>query len=872
MPNTITPFEERLYTEYDLKGRVKLAIIISMILFVSFLLLDWVYTPQHIKTFAIIRFSVAALEFLLLVIAKRTKTHRGFLNLAMTMVILDAVGIGIMIQILGGFLTSYYQGLNIIVMGMIVVIPFAFREAIFLYVLTWAIYAVPSFLKIAGGQAPIVLNGESLDLWRFVTNNLFFLTSIIIVGAVGSHSMDSTRRRELRSRTQLEETTAKLQESNIKLKSLDELKTQFFANVNHELRTPLTLMLAPLKAILENRMGKLSAQFRDTLETMQRNGYKLLKLINNLLDLTKLEEGKMRLKIKPVNLVEFTNSLLSTVKPLADQNQIKLYFQHPPHDVELVVDPDQFEKVILNLLSNALKFTPKGGKITVYIEDKDSSVTLAVEDTGIGIPANMLETIFDRFSQVDGSMSRSHEGTGIGLSLAREIVSVHGGAIRAESELGKGSRFIVDMLKGESHFPEDVLDRRQEEHPVGLKRRTTDTGEPRVQDIVADAHRLQLVDLEHVDIEGPAGEATKTHDALILAIDDNAEVLKLMKMLLSDEFDVEVATSAEKGLALMREKSPDLVLCDVMMPGMDGHAFCRTVKADAALKHMPVILVTARTGAEMLAEGMQAGADDYISKPFDSVELKARIRALLRIRRSRIRAGPGQPEPQDADLRPCRSAALAVPVHGQVPGLRHRREGRIHPPPLDPGDRLLAEDRGPDGLQRKGEGRPRAGRAPPRRRQDRRPGEHPQQAGQADGGGVRPHQGAPGAGREHPAPGHRAQGHRQGRPGPPRALRRHGLSRRVEGPGDPPRRPDHGRSRRLRLDHLAAAVPQGVVPPLRGQGDHPLLGGPVRPGGRRALPRGQRVPRPGAGRGRGPGRTARPEDSAGLSRPSSPPA
>jgi len=630
MANAITQFEERLYTEYDLKGRVKLAIIISMILFVSFLLLDWVYTPQHIATFAVIRFSVAGLEFLLLVMARHTKSHRGFLNLAMTMVILDALGIGAMIQVLGGFLTSYYQGLNIIVMGMIVVIPFSFHEAILLYVLTWAVYAVPSLVMVIVGQAPVVVNGATVQLWRFVINNLFFLTSIIIVGAVGSYSMDTTRRRELRSRIQLEETSRQLQESNVKLKSLDELKTQFFANVNHELRTPLTLMLAPLKAILEGRMGKISAVLTDTLDTMQRNGYKLLKLINNLLDLTKLEEGKMRLKIKAVDLVDVTNALLAAVKPMADQKQIKLYFQHPPHDVELVVDPDQFEKVVLNLLSNALKFTPKGGKITVYIEDRDSTVSLVVEDTGIGIPPNMLESIFDRFSQVDGSMSRAHEGTGIGLSLVREIVALHQGRVRAESELGKGSRFIVDLLKGEAHYPSDVLDRRLEEQPVGLKRRTTDTGEPRVQDIVTDAHRLQLVDLERVDIEGAA--AAKTHDALILAIDDNTEVLKLMKMLLGDEFDVEVATSAESGLILMREKGPDLVLCDVMMPGMDGHAFSRAVKNNDALKHIPIILVTARAGSEMLAQGMQAGADDYISKPFDSVELKARIRALLRIR------------------------------------------------------------------------------------------------------------------------------------------------------------------------------------------------------------------------------------------------
>jgi response regulator RpfG family c-di-GMP phosphodiesterase/signal transduction histidine kinase len=468
-------------------------------------------------------------------------------------------------------------------------------------------------------------------VWRFVINNLFFLTSIIIVGAFGSYAMDSTRRRELRSRSQLEDTTGQLQESNAKLKTLDELKTQFFANVNHELRTPLTLMLAPLKAILDGRMGRLSAALRDPLETIHRNGYKLLKLINNLLDLNKLEEGKMRLKIRTVNLIDFTSSLLSSVKPLADQKQIRLYFQHPPHAVDLTVDPDQFEKVILNLLSNALKFTPKGGKITVFVEDRDSTITLTVEDTGIGIPANMLESIFDRFSQVDGSTSRPQEGTGIGLSLAREIVTPHQGSIRAESELGKGSRFIVDMLKGDAHFNAEVLDRRQEDQPIGLKRRSSDTEEPRVQDIVTDFRRLQLVDLERVDIEG-AGDKIKTHDAQLLVIDDNPEVLKLMRMLLSDEFDLELTASAEKGLAMMKERLPDLVLCDVMMPGMDGHAFARSVKSDEGLKHIPIILVTARSGAEMLNQGLQAGADDYISKPFDSVELKARIRALLRIR------------------------------------------------------------------------------------------------------------------------------------------------------------------------------------------------------------------------------------------------
>ncbi|HVP91782.1 MAG TPA: HD domain-containing phosphohydrolase [Terriglobales bacterium] len=632
MPSRDMLFEDRLNKEYDLRGRTRLAAFLSVVLYIMFIGLDAIYTPELFLTFLCLRLGVVAVVLVLIGLINRTRSTQGTMNLAIILALVDAAGIAVMIQILGGFKASYYQGLNIIVMGMMVLIPLAFRETLIIYASVWLMYVLPSLAQVLRGQRPIVVDGVPVQLWRLVMNNLVFLTSIIVVGAFGSYLMDSIRRRELRSRLELERTTAQLQESNVKLKSLDELKMQFFANVNHELRTPLTLMLAPLKAILENRMGKPSAELRDTLETMQRNGYRLLKLINNLLDLTKLEEGKMRLKIKPVNLIEFTGSLLSTVKPLADQKQIKLYFQHPPHDVELVVDPDQFEKVVLNLLSNGLKFTPKGGRITVYIEDRDSTVTLTVEDTGVGIPANMLETIFNRFSQVDGSMSRPHEGTGIGLSLAREIVAVHQGTIRAESELGRGSRFIVDMLKGDAHFPEDLLDRRHEEHPVGLRRRTTDTGEPRVQDIVTDAHRLQLVDLEQVDLEVSEAAGPKTHDALILAIDDNAEVLKLMKMLLGDEFDVEVATSAEKGLALMGEKSPDLVLCDVMMPGMDGHAFCRAVKADETLKHTPIILVTARSGSEMLAEGMQAGADDYIAKPFDSVELKARIRALLRIR------------------------------------------------------------------------------------------------------------------------------------------------------------------------------------------------------------------------------------------------
>ena len=586
----------------------------------AFLILDAIYAAQFFKLFLMIRLVVLAAHLILLFMCSRITLNRSYVNIAIVLAFFDVAGIAVMIYFLGGFATIYVQGLYIIIMGLAVAVPISFKNTVLLYAMTWMSYAISSFLSVPSGGS------------QDVFNNLFFLTAIIIIAAFGSYVMDNIRRRELRSRIQLEEMTEKLRESNEKLKSLDELKTQFFANINHELRTPLTLMLAPLKSIQDGRMGKITSTLQDTLDTVQRNGYKLLKLINNLLDLTKFEGGKMRLKIKPTNMSDFINDLLQSVKALADHKEILLYFQHPPHDVELSVDPDQLERVVLNLLSNALKFTPEKGKITLYLEDKEHTVSFAVEDSGIGIPPDMLDSIFDRFSQVDGSASRSQQGTGIGLSLVREIVLLHGGTIRAESQMGKGARFIVDMPKGDAHYSEDVLERRVMDTPDSLKRRITDTDEPRVQDVVSDFRRLQLVDMETVEIGGEVVTGSEIHDALLLVIDDNPEILKLMKMLLSDEFDLILCSSAEEGLSILKQELPDLVLVDVQMPGMDGFTFANKIKGDESTKHIPIIMVTARTGAEMLSAGLKAGADDYISKPFDSVELKARIHSLLRIR------------------------------------------------------------------------------------------------------------------------------------------------------------------------------------------------------------------------------------------------
>ncbi len=476
---------------------------------------------------------------------------------------------------------------------------------------------------------------------------------------------------------------------------------------------------------------------------------------------------------------------------------------------------------------------------------------MTVEDTGIGIPDNMLETIFDRFSQVDGSKSRAQEGTGIGLALAKEIVLVHKGTIHAESELGKGSRFIVELRKGEEHFDEDVLDRRSEDLPIGLRRRLTDTEEPRVQDIVTDFRRLQLVDLERVDLGSGRVDEAKVHDALILCIDDNPEVLKLMKMLLADEFDLELVTSAEQGLKFLRDKNPDLVLCDVMMPGMDGHAFSRAVKADESLKHIPIILVTARTGAEMLNEGIQAGADDYISKPFDSTELKARIRSQLRMRQMeselalvnknlRMRTSDLVEQQRSLFLSTVKSLASAIDAKDEytrhhstrVTDFSLKIAAKMGFSEKELGDLELAallHDVGkiavPESILNK-------------------PGKLTDEEFKLI--------------KEHPVRGEAILSPVIELKEIGRVVRAHherydgtGLPRPAEGAGDPPRRADHDHRRHLRFHHLGASLPEGRLPPLRRQGDHQLLGDAVRSRGRREFPGDRRDVRPGQGPGQG---------------------
>jgi putative nucleotidyltransferase with HDIG domain len=607
---------------------VKKAMFIAMVLFPLFIIVDYFLARHYITYLIIIRILTVFLTLTIYLLCNSSIGKRYAMELGMTGFLICALSIIIMIHFTGGYKSSHYAGLNIILFALCILVPLDIFRGIIVAVLMYLMYLIP-----------IVIIGNIDDISILVNNN-FFLISIMIVSLASLYYNNILRYREFASsynqqktNNELKELTDELEETNEKLLINDRLKTEFFTNVSHELRTPLTLILSPLTPLIEDKEGIVPESVKETMEIMQNNGLKLLKQINNLLDFAKLEAGRMRLNFQEVDLISFCKDIIAAVQYLATSRGLKLYFQYQMEDeIKVMIDLEQFEKVVMNLLHNAIKFTGEGGRITLLLEDHANDVELVVEDTGVGIPDDMLEIIFDRFAQVDGSSTRNNEGTGLGLSLAKEIVELHGGSINAESVIGKGSRFIVNIQKGEHHISEDVRDRRKLEQPVQYKKRQSDVEGIKVNEVVSNYRHLQLIDLEQQFDITSKDQRSGTHEFSLLVIDDNPDILKLMHFLLRDEFDLLLSSSGKEGLNMLREYNPDLVICDVMMPELDGYTFCREVKSDPNFKHIPIILVTARVGSDVLTHGIDSGASDYIAKPFDPAELKARIRSLLRTR------------------------------------------------------------------------------------------------------------------------------------------------------------------------------------------------------------------------------------------------
>ncbi|HEY2318624.1 MAG TPA: SpoIIE family protein phosphatase [Solirubrobacteraceae bacterium] len=401
----------------------------------------------------------------------------------------------------------------------------------------------------------------------------------------------------------------------VALEELDRAKTAFFSNVSHEFRTPLTLMLGPLQDALAQHGGLPP----DRLEMVHRNALRLLKLVNALLDFSRVEAGRMRAEFHPTDVAKLTADLASTFREATDRGGLDLIVECEPLDRSVYLDRDLWERIVLNLVSNAFKATLEGS-IAVRLRTVGDHVQLSVTDTGTGIEPEEMDRLFQRFHRVR-SVARSYEGTGIGLALVKELTELHGGEVAATSTLGEGSEFTVTIPFGSAHLPADQVYADSTEPAASIAALFV---EEAMSWIETPSDRLTPGVLTAAT-ESAALEARSR----VLIADDNSDLRRYLTTLLAGTFDVEAVSDGNAALRIIRERPPDLLISDVMMPGRDGYELLQALRSAPETQDLPVLLLSARAGEESAIEGLQAGADDYLPKPFSGRELLARVRAHL---------------------------------------------------------------------------------------------------------------------------------------------------------------------------------------------------------------------------------------------------
>jgi PAS domain S-box-containing protein len=423
------------------------------------------------------------------------------------------------------------------------------------------------------------------------------------------------------------------------LAEIDRAKTVFFNNVSHEFRTPLALMLGPVEDLLAKSHTDLSPAAKNQLELVNRNGSRLLRLVNTLLDFSRIEAGRMQVVYEPTDLSAFTVELASVFRSATEKAGLELRLDCPRLGEPAFVDRDMWEKIVLNLISNAFKFTLTG-EIAVSLAHVGNTAELRVRDTGVGIPAKELPRLFDRFHRVPDTRSRTHEGSGIGLALVQELVKLHGGSVRVESVLGEGSTFIVSIPLGSAHLPVDRL---------GGSRSLTSTAVGAAPFVEEALGWLPGAEFSEPQGQVPSGfellavpcppvsqqESASSGRPRVLIADDNADMRRYLVRLLAERYDVTSVPDGQAALDAVRERPPDLILTDVMMPQLDGFGLLRELRSNVKTSTIPIILLSARAGEESRVEGIERGADDYLIKPFSARELLARVQTHLELARVR---------------------------------------------------------------------------------------------------------------------------------------------------------------------------------------------------------------------------------------------
>jgi signal transduction histidine kinase len=533
--------------------------------------------------------------------------------------VLISWGISLMTVIFGGLASSYYAGLNLVMLG-----------AGLLFVWPRSIVLSTHAAIVASFILPNWIMDRSGDAFTSVSN-LFFLCSTASIAVAGQLVAFRVNREQVANMLVIESTTQNLERAHSQLQQLDRFKSEFFANITHELKTPLTMILAPLELMIQGELGRIPDAQRATLESMLRSGVKLLKLIGNLLDLSKLDESRLRLQVSEHDLAIYLNDLVAQIHSLAHRKGISLTFESSAERVMVHCDLERLERVFVNLLSNAAKFTPSGGSIRVSLFDEGDRARIAVADSGIGFPQDMAEKIFERFVQVDMAGTRKFGGTGIGLALARELILLHGGTIRARSEVGAGATFTVELLKDREHFDPVRVDRRARREDLLEGNRAGDRG---LGDWEVEAKgRFRFIDIDEATDQRVVKRDADEHERSqsVLVVDDTPDVIRVIHLALRNQFRVLAAPDGVKGFELATKHMPSLIITDLMMPEVDGMELTRRLRNDLRTRHIPIVMLTARGHVEDRAQGMDAGINAYLTKPFSAKELLSTVRGLVRI-------------------------------------------------------------------------------------------------------------------------------------------------------------------------------------------------------------------------------------------------
>jgi signal transduction histidine kinase len=533
-------------------------------------------------------------------------------------IVLISLGISMMTVFMGGLGSPYYAGLSLVIVatGLLFVWPMA------VVVPTHATIVV-SFLL------PNLLLGHGSSPLTSVSN-LFFLVSTAIIAGTGQVLVYASQREQVKNQQIIEGTRQRLELANQELKKLDKFKSEFFANITHELKTPLTMVLTSLELLLDGELGHISEAQRSTFQSMQRSGAKLLRLIGDLLDLSRIEESRVRLRIADQDLAAYLRDLLEEMRVLVQRKGIELTFKSDLEAQPVWCDLERLERVFLNLLSNATKFTDAGGKVSIELHDEGDAVLAVVQDTGVGFPPELSQRIFSRFFQTDMGKTRRYGGTGIGLSLAKDLVELHGGKLWAESRPGKGSSFFVLLPRDRAHFNPEVLDRRTASSAPADGKRMADRG---ISDWRSAAEaKFRFLEIDEVTeqrvVERDPDELRRSHTVLV--VEDTPDVIRMIRLSLHHDFRVLAATNGAQGLELARKHRPSIVVTDLMMPVMDGLELTVRLRADAQLSHIPIVMLTARNEVESRITGLQGGVDAYLGKPFSTKELVSTVRSLVR--------------------------------------------------------------------------------------------------------------------------------------------------------------------------------------------------------------------------------------------------